>query len=165
MKRSILALAVLVACGAALYLSNQVQAQKPTPSDNEVNAVARELYCPVCENISLEVCPTTACAQWRDLIREKLAAGWDKQQIKDYFALQYGDRVLAEPPARGLNWMVYVLPPVFILIGGVLVFSVLRSMRKGQPARPPAAPAAAQPEDTDEYLKRIEEELKRRSTS
>jgi len=164
MKRSIFWLAVLVACSAALYFSSQALAQKPTPSDNDVNAVARELYCPVCENIPLEVCPTAACMQWRALIREKLADGWDKQQIKDYFALQYGDRVLAEPPMRGLNWMVYVVPPVLILIGGVLVFSVLRSMRKSQAARPPSPPPA-QPEGTDEYLERIEEELKRRSTS
>jgi cytochrome c-type biogenesis protein CcmH/NrfF len=52
------------------------QDTEPTgPTDDEVNAIAKQLYCPVCENIPLDVCPTQACAQWRDLIREKLARG------------------------------------------------------------------------------------------
>ena len=53
-------------------------AQQPTPSDDEVNAIAKQLFCPVCENTPLDVCPTQACAQWRELIREKLAAGWSE---------------------------------------------------------------------------------------
>ncbi len=166
MKRLIFWLALILACGSALYLTGRVEAQKPTPSDNDVNAVARELYCPVCENIPLEVCPTQACAQWRDLIREKLAAGWNKQQIKDYFALQYGDRVLAEPPTRGLNWIVYVLPPALILLGGGVVYSVLRkNLRRKRPQPVSEAAARAAEEPKDEYMQRIEEELKRRVQS
>src|SRR5512138_1525512 len=66
-------------------------AQTPQPSDDQVNAVAKELYCPVCENIPLDVCPTQACAQWRELIGDKLAQGWTAEQIKSYFVEQYGD--------------------------------------------------------------------------
>jgi cytochrome c-type biogenesis protein CcmH len=151
-------LALLLLLGTALVVFAQ-QAQ-PTPSDDEVNRVAKQLYCPVCENIPLDVCPTQACQEWRDLIRQKLALGWSDQQIKDYFALQYGDRVLAEPPRRGLNWLVYFLPPVAILGGAALLYSVLRRMRK--PARAGAVdPAATGPVDEDPYLQQVEEELKR----
>ena len=39
-------------------------AQDTSPvTDDEVNALAQELYCPVCENVPLDVCPTRACAQ------------------------------------------------------------------------------------------------------
>jgi cytochrome c-type biogenesis protein CcmH len=79
-------------------------AQQDQPvTDDQVNAIAKQLYCPVCENIPLDVCGTQACAQWRELIREKLSQGWTDAQIKQYFADQYGDRVLAQPPAEGLN--------------------------------------------------------------
>ena len=30
------------------------------PTDDEVNAVAKQLFCPVCENTPLDVCPTQA---------------------------------------------------------------------------------------------------------
>jgi cytochrome c-type biogenesis protein CcmH len=121
--------------------------------------VARELYCPVCENIPLDVCPTQACAQWRDLIRQRLGEGWSKQQIKDYFAAQYGDRVLAEPPQRGMNLLVYILPALFFLLGMYLVYRGIQSLRG--PRRTPSVPPPSDPA-SDPYLSRVEEELEKR---
>src|SRR5512135_159798 len=81
-------------------------AQQPTPSDDEVNAIASQLYCPVCENTPLDVCPTDACHNWRELIRQMLADGKSSVEIKQYFVDHYGARVLAEPPAQGFNWLI-----------------------------------------------------------
>lgn len=161
-SRSIL-LIFLVSLAAALLLSSNVFAQvpKPTPSDDQVNTVAKGLYCPVCENIPLDVCPTQACAQWRDLIRQKLSIGWSKDQIKQYFKAQYGDRVLAEPPTEGLNLMVYILPPIFFLVGVYLVYRVIAN-RRPAPSTPPSSAAVPSKPANDPYLKRLEEELKKR---
>jgi cytochrome c-type biogenesis protein CcmH len=145
----------------ALRPPPQALAQDSTrePTANEVNAIAKQLYCPVCENIPLDVCSTTACAQWRDLIREKLRAGWTEAEIKDYFVDQYGDRVLATPPARGLNWLVYVVPPLAFLAGVYILFRALRAWK--QPL--PAEPAGPSPQNSDdEYIRKLEEELKKR---
>ena len=64
------------------------QATPVVPSDDQVNAIAKQLYCPVCENIPLDVCPTQACEEWRALIKELLAEGKSEQEIKDYFVQQ-----------------------------------------------------------------------------
>lgn len=136
-------------------------AQSPTPtiSDDEVNRVAKQMFCPVCENVPLDVCPTEACRQWRETIREKLQADWSEQQIKDYFVEQYGERVLAEPSTRGLNLFVWVLPPLGVAVGVVVLWQVLRRMA-------PAASAASNrppgPATDDEYAARLEAELKER---
>ena len=130
------------------------------PTDDEVNAIAKGLYCPVCENIPLDVCPTQACTQWRALIREKLGLGWSEQQIKDYFVAPYGDRVLAAPPARGLNWLVYLIPPVAIVIGIYILFRAMRTWR--QPISARAAIEHSPEADSDEYVARLEEELRQR---
>ena len=153
-------LAALVVLGSVSAQTAQPQAN-PTPSDDQVNAVASELYCPVCENIPLDVCPTTACAQWRELIRQQLAEGKTKVEIQQYFALHYGDRVLSEPPRQGLNWLVYILPPLFFLGGLYLVVRVLRSAHKA-PVVPGASSSVLPPSD-DPYVKRLEEELKKRN--
>jgi len=168
MKRLILIPALFLAGLLALVLMGSAAAQTAQPgtvniTDDQVNAVAHELYCPVCENIPLDVCPTQACAQWRDLIRQQLAQGMTKQQIKDYFAKQYGDRVLDQPPQQGLNWIVYILPIVMLAAGAVLVFRVLRSGRNPlapQAGQPLTAPPAAGADDP--YTRRLEEELKKR---
>jgi cytochrome c-type biogenesis protein CcmH len=163
LKSKIIFSALIFSLCAAVLLAVPAAAQQPTPpTDDDVNRVAKQMYCPVCENTPLDVCPTQACAQWRDLIRQKLAEGWSDQQIREYFVQQYGDRVLSEPPARGLNWLVYVLPPLFFLLGVFVVVRVLRSMRgrAPQPAAPSVPPAA--PVSQDDYLRRMEEELRRR---
>ena len=154
----------------SLLCTAPVQAQTPQPAqpsgaapitDDQVNAVAHQLYCPVCENIPLDVCPTQACAQWRDLIRTKLSQGWSPQQIRDYFVQQYGDRVLSTPPQRGLNLLVYILPPAFFLLGVFILVRVLRSMRRRSAAAPPfSAPPGPAPDDP--YRQRLEAELKER---
>ena len=119
------------------------------------------IYCPVCENVPLDVCPTQACAQWRDTIRERLVAGDSEQEIKDFFVEQYGARVLATPPATGFNWLVYVLPPVVFLVGAFILVRTFRNWRKVTsvvPAEGPDQDAGSQ----DPYVQRIEDELRRR---
>jgi cytochrome c-type biogenesis protein CcmH len=130
------------------------------PTDDEVNAIAKQLYCPVCENIPLDVCPTQACAQWRELIREKLSAGWSEDEIKTYFVAQYGDRVLAQPPASGLNWLVYIIPPLAIIGGIYILYRALRAW--SQPAQEAAEDVPQVDSIDDDYVARIEEELRQR---
>jgi len=152
---------LLIAAGVAAVWAAPALAQKATPSDDEVNAIARQLYCPVCENIPLDVCPTQACIQWRALIREKLAQGWTEAQIKQYFVDQYGARVLSEPPRQGWNWLIYVLPALIILGGVILLIRLFRGWKRPAPApaeQPPASAAVEPAEAADDYLKRFEDE-------
>src|SRR4026208_1211951 len=101
-----LLLALLLTVTFSLLFSVLASAQGPTPTDDDVNRVAKQLYCPVCESTPLDVCPTEACRQWRDLIRSMLAEGKSDEEIKQYFVAQYGDRVLAEPPNRLASYLV-----------------------------------------------------------
>lgn len=128
--------------------NQQVLAQDSFPSDDEVNRVASQLFCPVCENMTLDVCPLDACRQWRDLIRQQLAEGWTEDEIKSYFIAQYGDRVLGEPPRQGLNWLLYILPPLVILIG--LMATVQKLKRQPNDSL----------ENKDPYLERVERDLR-----
>jgi cytochrome c-type biogenesis protein CcmH len=152
-------LAVLLVLLAMVLLTGTAVAQDPEPqpvTDDDVNAVAKELYCPVCENVPLDVCGTQACAQWRQVVREKLEAGYTDREIRDYFASYYGDRALSAPPLRGLNWLVYILPPVFFLGGVFVLFRSLRNMRRN--VKPPAEQP---PSYDDPYMAKFEEQLKR----
>ena len=118
---------VLVVLGASLtWLPAGVLAAPATPTDDEVNAVASQLYCPVCENVPLDVCGTQACSQWRAIIRQKLQAGWSARQIHAFFAEQYGTRVLASPPFAGASVLFWLVPLVLLAVGAVVLVRVLR---------------------------------------
>lgn len=159
---------------SALLPAVAASAQQPTPSDDEVNAIARQLYCPVCENTPLDVCPTTACHQWRELIRQMLAEGKSEADIRQYFVDYYGARVLSEPPRTGINWLVYVVPPLAFLAGVTLLFRAFTTWKRlakepitgaDQSSSPGSGSEPADGSGTavdDEYFARLEEELKKR---
>lgn len=149
-------LLLVLAITASIALA-QYEDPPPTPHPDEVNAIAENLYCPVCENIPLDVCGTAACAQWRQQISDLLTQGYSEQQIYDYFALQYGDAVLAAPPARGINWIIYVLPLVVILIASMLLW---RSMRI---SRMTVLMNKSEGTIGNEYIAQLEEDLKNRN--
>jgi cytochrome c-type biogenesis protein CcmH len=152
--RDRLLLATLLALSLALIFTLAGSAQASTPTDDEVNRIAKQLYCPVCESTPLDVCPTEACRQWRELIRTQLAEGRSEDEIKQYFVTQYGARVLAEPPNRLVS---YLVPAVAILLGVLLLARGFQMWMK------PSA-VEVEPEDVrpvDPYVARLEEELKK----
>jgi len=150
-----LLLAVLAAFTFAFTNQTIVFAQGPTPTDDEVNRIAKQLYCPVCESTPLDVCPTEACRQWRDLIRTMLTEGKSEAEIKQYFVAQYGARVLAEPPNRLVT---YLVPAVAILLGAFMLFRGFQMWMK--PSITETDAADVKPAQ-DPYIARLEEELKK----
>ena len=155
---------VITALGVFLLLVGTAAAQDAEPtrpvSDNEVNEIAKEIYCPVCESTPLDVCPTQACSDWREVIRQQLSEGRSEEEIRSYFVEQYGDRVLAAPPRRGFNWLVWLGPIVGVLVGLVWFGRYLMTLRR------PAQMVSNQPAETspaeDDYLNRLEQELRER---
>ncbi|MEW6568414.1 MAG: cytochrome c-type biogenesis protein [Chloroflexota bacterium] len=145
--------------GALALWPATAEAQDIEVTDDQVNQIAKQLYCPVCENVPLDVCPTRACEQWRETIRQMLAEGRSEEEIKQHFVEQYGARVLATPPPTGLNWLVYVIPPLAFLGGAAILWRALRSWRRAAPA--PVSETPAEP-PSDPYIARVEEELRRR---
>lgn len=159
MKR-IFRISLIALALAGLWFAT-ASAQGSAPTDDEVNAIAKQLYCPVCENTPLDVCPTQACHEWRELIRKMLAEGKSETEIKQYFVDYYGARVLAEPPRTGFNWLVYVIPPIIIVVGVIVLFRALRSWSRPSTSEAVAGGNAASAPD-DEYIARMEDELKKR---
>jgi cytochrome c-type biogenesis protein CcmH len=150
--------AILLALALA-FITDTAFAQDPTPTDDEVNRIAKQLYCPVCESTPLDVCPTEACRQWRDLIRTMLIEGKGEEEIKQYFVAQYGVRVLDEPPNRLVT---YLVPGVAILLGAFLLFRGFQMWMK--PAAAKAGTVETEPKAKpvqDPYIARLEEELKK----
>lgn len=145
---------------ATLFYKTAFAQGTTPPTDDEVNAIAHKLYCPVCESTPLDVCPTDACKDWRELIRTMLADGKTEDEILKHFEQQYGARVLAEPPKQGFYWLIYLLPPIIILAGAVMLFRSLKDWTKPKETESNTG-AESRDSLSDEYINRIEEELKK----
>ncbi len=103
--------------------------------DARTNAVASRLRCPVCQGESIQDSPAELAGQMKDLVREQLASGRSEAQVYEYFTAKYGQWILLEPKAEGINLLVYWLPVAFLAIGAAgLAFAVRKWTRPVQNA-------------------------------
>lgn len=159
MRRFMIGVGVLVLAFALTGIA-AAQGDPKKITDDEVNAVARKLYCPVCENIPLDTCGTTACAQWREEIRIQLSEGYTDQDVVDNFVERFGERVVGtpqDPALRALSLAIPIGVSALALIGAILIFLSWRGeLIRGKKAQTAAADA---PTPADSYRARIEADL------
>jgi cytochrome c-type biogenesis protein CcmH len=158
MRRLAVAL-VVVASVLALVPAAVASEERPTLAELE-----NEVYCPTCKSL-LSLSNAPIAQRMRQFIREEVAAGATKSEIKDALVDQFGEAVLAAPPKEGFNLLVWVPPLVGIAIAGAAIaFLVVRWTRAGRirgPA-PPGDPDANGRRTLDPELeRRLDEELAR----
>jgi cytochrome c-type biogenesis protein CcmH len=95
----------------ALLLAAPASADERMPTLSELE---RELFCPTCRTL-LEQSHAPIAERMRAFIRTRIAAGDTKSEIKAELVADFGQGVLAAPPARGFNLLAWILP-----IGGFL---------------------------------------------
>jgi cytochrome c-type biogenesis protein CcmH len=145
---------VIVGC-LALAPPATASEQRPTLAELE-----RELVCPTCKT-TLEMSNAPVADRMRVFIRQRIAAGDTKSEIKDKLVAQFGEGVLAAPPARGFNLLAWLVPIAGGLIAAVAV-GVLALRWSGARAAPAGVPSrdGRRPLDPD-LERRVDEELAR----
>lgn len=100
------------------------------PKEAELDAraaeVAGQLRCLVCRNQSVLESNAELSREMQSVIRERLAAGETEEEVKAYFVSRYGEFILLQPRARGINLLVYALPGAALLLGFFVARNRLR---------------------------------------
>ena len=137
--------------------------QLPPEIEDRAKALDKQFICPVCPGETLDQAQATLAKQMRDIIRQRLLAGESEAQISDYFVSVYGELVLAAPPKSGFGLAAWVVPPVGLLTGALVVLFVLRRQRRLGPVPAPGAAAFPGAERSESalqpYLRMVDEEL------
>ena len=157
MRRAV-AIALTLLVGLALAAPVFASEQRPTLDELE-----NEVNCPTCKT-TLALSNAPAADRIREYIRERIAAGDTKSEIKSALVAEFGTGILAAPPKEGFNLLAWVLPLAGIGLAAALVgLIVWRAARSGR--RPGSAPSDAssnghRPLDP-EAERRLDEELAR----
>jgi cytochrome c-type biogenesis protein CcmH len=134
-----------------------VEAQQPARhlDEPEVYAIASQLRCVVCQNLSVADSPSETAIQMRGVIRQRLAAGERPDQVIQYFVDKYGEWILLEPRRHGFTLLVWLLPPLAAVAGiGLAAVLLVRWTRRRR-----AATAAPTPTIDSAMSERIRREL------
>jgi cytochrome c-type biogenesis protein CcmH len=114
--------------------------------DARTDEVGALLRCPVCQGLSVTDSPSTMARNMKAEVREKLAVGYDQEQILADFERSYGEFVRLKPPMRGANWLVWFGPLLALIGGAALIASKLRRSVH-EPGNPPVSPAGSDAPD------------------
>lgn len=124
-------LGLLAALSIGLGASQLIR--QPIPRTPEL-AVETQLRCPQCTGIRLDVCDRQICADMREDIRRRLAAGESPKAIVAAYEGAYGPGVLEEP--SGLDRATAWLPWLAVVVGLLVLIAVAaagRSLKRGPP--------------------------------
>ncbi len=164
MKNSIISRAVFIhmILLTSMLVGIQINslAQEEKSIDDQTKEISYLLMCPVCQGQSVGESNSNLANDMRDIIRKQLEQGKSKEEILTYFVNSYGESILATPPPKGINWLLWLLPAAGIIIGGIGITLFLFKAQKDE--RKENNPVDNDLATSDnEYLKKIEEELKK----
>lgn len=151
-----------------IAILGQPDGSKPSAEtvDGQAALIASKLRCPVCQGVSLVDSPSGMAAKMRSQVRELVANGYSEEQVLRYFERSYGEFVRLQPPLRGLNVLLWILPGVVLLGGAAFVFRLARSPSAAsvRSSASTEAPKASEVDpDLAKYLERIRRDAGTRS--
>jgi cytochrome c-type biogenesis protein CcmH len=95
--------------------------------EKRARELSTHLRCLVCQNQTIDDSDADLARDLRLLVRERLTAGDDDNQVLEYLVARYGEFILLNPRLSVSTYLLWGTPIALILIGG---FVLIRSMRK-----------------------------------
>jgi cytochrome c-type biogenesis protein CcmH len=130
--------------------------RRVTPKAN-LPDIEDEVMCPVCGTLLALATESPQANRERDLIRDLIAQGLTKDQVKDRLVEEFGSEVLATPSTSGFDITAWLVPGIAVIAAAIAIFVGLRRWRRETDQRDDAAPKPA--DMSDEDSKRLDADL------
>lgn len=147
LRAGVVAAALLIgaASGAVAVQPDEVLADPA--KESRARELSRELRCMVCQNQSIDDSDAPLAKDLRLLVRERIAAGDSNAQVIDFLVARYGEFVLLNPRFQSHTLLLWLLPPLVLLGGGLALWLGRRR------TRPDRGDDALRPLSTDEQAR------------
>ena len=141
---------------AVVFSTGMLQGQ----SSDRAKTLGSKLICMCNCGQILTACNHVGCTRSAAMLKEmdqRVASGDNDDLIIQSFVQEYGEAVLAEPPAHGFNGIAWAIPIVASILGLGLVVVLIRNWRH----TPVPAPATPGPSISPEVLERARKQADR----
>lgn len=113
----------------------------PRTEGERVQALAAEVRCPTCQNLSAAESDAKAAQAIRDEIRTRVRRGESNDDIRSFLVSRFGEDVILKPETSGVTGLVWAIP---VLAGLAAVAGVVATFRRWR--REPVVAASAEDE-------------------
>jgi cytochrome c-type biogenesis protein CcmH len=111
----------------------------------------------VCQNQSIDDSAAPLAHDLRVLVRERIKAGDNNQQVLDFLVARYGEFVLLKPPFEWRTAMLWLTPFAVLIVGAVTIVAATKR-RKGAMDPAPDKLSAAEEARISELMRSSGEE-------
>jgi cytochrome c-type biogenesis protein CcmH len=94
-------------------------------------SLSKELRCMVCQNQSIDDSDAPLARDLRILVRERLQAGENDQQVINFLVARYGEFVLLRPRFSLRTALLWLAPAAALLVGACALLVLARRYRTG----------------------------------
>lgn len=124
MKRAaiILALVAVVAIGSPAFAVQPDEIMDDPVKEARARELSKELRCMVCQNQSIDDSDAPLARDLRLLVRERVAAGDSDSQVIEFLVARYGEFVLLKPRFNPHTMLLWLLPPLALMGGGIALW-------------------------------------------
>jgi cytochrome c-type biogenesis protein CcmH len=116
----VLLMAALAASAAHAVQPDEIMSDPA--KESRARVLSRELRCMVCQNQSIDDSEAPLARDLRLLVRERIAAGDSDAQVIDFLVARYGEFVLLKPRLNPHTWLLWLLPPLALVGGGLALW-------------------------------------------
>ena len=106
--------------------------------ESRARDLSRELRCMVCQNQSIDDSEAPLARDLRLLVRERIAAGDSDAQVMDFLVARYGEFVLLKPLLKSHTLLLWLLPPLALVGGGIALWAHSRRRTKADAEEDPS---------------------------
>jgi cytochrome c-type biogenesis protein CcmH len=115
------AMSVMLGCSTA-YAVQPDEIMSDPAKELRARDLSRELRCMVCQNQSIDDSEAPLARDLRLLVRERIAAGDSNAQVLDFLVARYGEFVLLKPRVEPHTLLLWLLPPLGLVGGGMALW-------------------------------------------
>ncbi|QMU57685.1 MAG: cytochrome C biogenesis protein CcdA [Boseongicola sp.] len=126
----ILAAICLLASGPAFAVEPEEILADPV-LEERARDLSKGLRCLVCRNESIDESNAELARDLRLLVRERLLAGDTDDEAIGFIVARYGEYVLLNPRATGVNLLLWGAGPLMLLFAGAVAVAYVRKRRTG----------------------------------
>lgn len=135
--------AALAAWPGPAFAVNPDEMLKDPALEARAREISKGLRCLVCQNQSIDDSDADLAKDLRVIVRQRLKAGDNDDQVMDFVVKRYGDFVLLKPPFKADTVALWAGPAIILALGLYAMIAFVRRNRGGVPGRPNVRPLSA----------------------
>ena len=95
--------------------------------------IYKNLRCLVCQGQSIADSNSDFAQTLKLVVKAKISEGKSKQEIYDFLSNKYGEWIVYKPKFNSSNFLLWILPYLFLILGGIIIFVLLKKNRDQRP--------------------------------